>query len=275
MAFATAKDGTQIYFKDWGSGPPVVFSHGWPLIADAWDPQLKLTADNGFRAVAHDRRGGGRSDQPWHGNDLDTYADDLAAVIEALDLRGIVLVGHSTGGGEVTRYIGRHGTDRVAKALLLGAIPPLMLRTEANPEGLPVEVFDEIRKGVLTDRSQYYEDLSAAFYGANREGSTVSQGTRDEFWLWSMSVGIKGAHDCVKAFSETDLTEDLKKFDVPTLIIHGDDDQIVPIVASAEKSSRIVEDATLKVYSGAPHGLSMVPEFAERFDADLLEFVRG
>ncbi|MGW2034230.1 MULTISPECIES: alpha/beta fold hydrolase [Streptomyces] len=275
MAFATAKDGTRIYFKDWGSGPPVVFSHGWPLIADAWDPQLKLMADNGFRAVAHDRRGGGRSDQPWRGNDLDTYADDLAAVIETLDLRDIVLVGHSTGGGEVTRYIGRHGTDRVAKAVLLGAIPPLMLKTEANPEGLPVEVFDEIRDGVLTDRSQYYEDLSAAFYGANREGSTVSQGIRDEFWLWSMSVGIKGAHDCVKAFSETDLTEDLKKFDVPTLIIHGDDDQIVPIVASAEKSSRIVEDATFKVYSGAPHGLSMVPEFAERFNADLLEFVRG
>ncbi|MEW2514233.1 alpha/beta hydrolase [Streptomyces sp. NPDC046870] len=275
MAFATAKDGTQIYFKDWGSGPPVVFSHGWPLIADAWDPQLKLMADNGFRAVAHDRRGGGRSGQPWQGNDLDTYADDLAAVIETLDLRDIVLVGHSTGGGEVTRYIGRHGTDRVAKAVLLGAIPPLMLKTEANPEGLPVEVFDEIRNGVLTDRSQYYEDLSAPFYGANREGSTVSQGTRDAFWLWSMTVGIKGAHDCVKAFSETDLTEDLKKFDVPTLIIHGDDDQIVPIVASAEKSSRIVEDATLKVYSGAPHGLSMVPEFAERFNADLLEFVRG
>ncbi|MBG7698759.1 alpha/beta hydrolase [Streptomyces sp. MC1] len=275
MAFATAKDGTQIYFKDWGSGQPVVFSHGWPLTADAWDPQLKLMADNGFRAIAHDRRGGGRSGQPWQGNDLDTYADDLASVIETLDLRDVILVGHSTGGGEVTRYIGRHGSDRVAKAVLLGAIPPLMLKTEANPEGLPVDVFDEIRNGVLTDRSQYYEDLSAPFYGANREGSTVSQGTRDQFWLWSMSVGIKGAHDCVKAFSETDLTEDLQKFDVPTLIIHGDDDQIVPIVASANKSSKIVKDAILKVYPGAPHGLSMVPEFAERFDADLLEFVRG
>lgn len=275
MAFATAKDGTQIYFKDWGSGQPVVFSHGWPLTADAWDPQLKLMADNGFRAIAHDRRGGGRSGQPWQGNDLDTYADDLASVIETLDLRDAVLVGHSTGGGEVTRYIGRHGSDRVAKAVLLGAIPPLMLKTEANPEGLPVDVFDEIRNGVLTDRSQYYKDLSAPFYGANREGSTVSQGTRDQFWLWSMSVGIKGAHDCVKAFSETDLTEDLQKFDVPTLIIHGDDDQIVPIVASANKSSKIVKDAILKVYPGAPHGLSMVPEFAERFDADLLEFVRG
>ncbi|MEV5169986.1 alpha/beta hydrolase [Streptomyces flaveolus] len=275
MAFATAKDGTQIYFKDWGSGQPVVFSHGWPLTADAWDPQLKLMADNGFRAIAHDRRGGGRSGQPWQGNDLDTYADDLASVIETLDLRDAILVGHSTGGGEVTRYIGRHGSDRVAKAVLLGAIPPLMLKTEANPEGLPVDVFDEIRNGVLTDRSQYYKDLSAPFYGANREGSTVSQGTRDQFWLWSMSVGIKGAHDCVKAFSETDLTEDLQKFDVPTLIIHGDDDQIVPIVASANKSSKIVKDAILKVYPGAPHGLSMVPEFAERFDADLLEFVRG
>ncbi|MFH9084084.1 alpha/beta fold hydrolase [Streptomyces sp. NPDC017673] len=275
MAFATAKDGTQIYYKEWGSGPPVVFSHGWPLIADAWDPQLKLMADNGFRAVAHDRRGGGRSGQPWQGNDLDTYADDLASVIETLDLRHVILVGHSTGGGEVTRYIGRHGSDRVAKVVLLGAIPPLMLKTEANPEGLPIDVFDEIRNGVLTDRSQYYQDLSAPFFGANREGSTVSQGTRDEFWLWSMTVGIKGAHDCVRAFSETDLTEDLRKFDKPTLIIHGDDDQIVPIVASAEKSSQIVEDATLKVYSGAPHGLSMVPEFAERFNADLLEFVRG
>ncbi|MER6733264.1 alpha/beta fold hydrolase [Streptomyces puniciscabiei] len=275
MAFATAADGTQIYFKDWGSGQPVVFSHGWPLIADAWDPQLMLMADNGFRVVAHDRRGGGRSGQPWKGNDLDTYAEDLASVIEALDLRNVILVGHSTGGGEVTRYIGRHGTGRVAKAVLLGAIPPLMLRTDANPEGLPIEVFDEIRKGVLTDRSQYYKDLSAPFYGANREGTAVSQGTRDEFWLWSMTVGIKAAYDCVKAFSETDLTEDLKTFDIPTLIIHGDDDQIVPIVASAEKSSQLVKDATFKVYSGAPHGLSMVPEFAERFNADLLEFARG
>jgi non-heme chloroperoxidase len=275
MAFATAEDGTQIYFKDWGSGQPVVFSHGWPLIADAWDPQLKLMADNGFRAVAHDRRGGGRSGQPWEGNDLDTYAEDLASVIEALDLRDIILVGHSTGGGEVTRYVGRHGSGRVAKVVLLGAIPPLMLKTEANPEGLPIEVFDEIRQGVLTDRSQYYKDLSAPFYGANREGSTVSQGTRDEFWLWSMTVGIKGAYDCVKAFSETDLTEDLKTFDVPTLIIHGDDDQIVPIVAAGNKSSQIVKDGTFKVYSGAPHGLSMVPEFAERFNADLLEFARG
>ncbi|RPE43049.1 non-heme chloroperoxidase [Streptomyces sp. Ag109_O5-1] len=275
MAFATAKDGTQIYFKDWGAGQPVVFSHGWPLTADAWDPQLKLMADNGFRAVAHDRRGGGRSGQPWDGNELDTYADDLASVIETLDLRDVILVGHSTGGGEVTRYIGRHGTSRVAKAVLLGAIPPLMLKTEANPEGLPMDVFDGLRQGVLADRSQFYKDLSAPFYGANRDGSKVSEGTREEFWLWSMTVGIKGAYDCIKAFSETDLTEDLKTFDIPTLIAHGDDDQIVPIVASAEKSSQLVKDAVLKVYPGAPHGLAMVPEFADRFDADLLEFARG
>ncbi|MER7660098.1 alpha/beta hydrolase [Streptomyces sp. NPDC096193] len=275
MPFVTAKDGTEIYYKDWGSGQPVVFSHGWPLIADTWDPQLKLMAENGFRAIAHDRRGGGRSGQPWDGNNLDTYADDLAAVIEGLDLQNAILVGHSTGGGEVTRYVGRHGTARVAKVVLLGAIPPLMLKTEANPEGLPIDVFDEIRAGVATDRSQFYKDLSAPFFGANRDGSTVTQGTRDAFWLWSMTVGIKGAYDCVKAFSETDTTEDLKKFDVPTLIVHGDDDQIVPIVAAGEKSSKIVKDAVYKVYEGAPHGLAMVPEYAERFNTDLLEFARS
>ncbi|MER7922715.1 alpha/beta hydrolase [Streptomyces sp. NPDC096057] len=275
MAFATTSDGTRIFYKDWGSGQPVVFSHGWPLTADAWDPQLKFMVDNGFRAVAHDRRGGGRSDQPWDGNNLDTYADDLASVIEALDLRDVILVGHSTGGGEVTRYLGRHGSGRVAKAVLLGAIPPLMLKTDANPEGLPIEVFDEIRNGVEKDRSQFYKDLSASFYGANRDDSTVTQGTRDEFWLWSMTVGIKGAYDCIKAFSETDLTEDLKKIDVPTLIVHGDDDQIVPIVASGDKSSKLVKDAVYKVYPGAPHGLSMVPRFAERFNADLLDFARS
>ncbi|MEU8835452.1 non-heme chloroperoxidase [Streptomyces sp. 136MFCol5.1] len=275
MAFITTADGTEIFYKDWGSGQPIVFSHGWPLTADAWDPQLNFVADNGFRAVAHDRRGGGRSGQPWVGNDLDTYADDLASLIEALDLRDVILVGHSTGGGEVARYIGRHGTGRVAKAVLLSAIPPLMLKTEANPEGLPIEVFDEIRAGVATDRSQFYRDLSETFYGANREGSTVSQGTRDAFWLWSMQVGIKSAYDCVRAFSETDLTEDLKRFDVPTLIVHGDDDQIVPIVAAGEKSSKLVKDATFKVYPGAPHGLAMVPVFADRFNADLLEFARG
>lgn len=275
VAFITTADGTEIFYKDWGSGQPIVFSHGWPLTADAWDPQLNFVADNGFRAVAHDRRGGGRSGQPWVGNDLDTYADDLASLIEALDLRDVILVGHSTGGGEVARYIGRHGTGRVAKAVLLSAIPPLMLKTEANPEGLPLEVFDEIRAGVATDRSQFYRDLSETFYGANREGSTVSQGTRDAFWLWSMQVGIKSAYDCVRAFSETDLTEDLKRFDVPTLIVHGDDDQIVPIVAAGEKSSKLVKDATFKVYPGAPHGLAMVPVFADRFNADLLEFARG
>lgn len=275
VPFITTADGTEIFYKDWGSGQPIVFSHGWPLTADAWDPQLNFVADNGFRAIAHDRRGGGRSGQPWAGNDLDTYADDLASLIEALDLRDVILVGHSTGGGEVARYIGRHGTGRVAKAVLLSAIPPLMLKTEANPEGLPIEVFDEIRAGVATDRSQFYRDLSETFYGANREGSTVSQGTRDAFWLWSMQVGIKSAYDCVKAFSETDLTEDLKRFDVPTLIVHGDDDQIVPIVAAGEKSSKLVKDATFKVYPGAPHGLAMVPVFADRFNADLLEFARG
>ncbi|MEU1532345.1 alpha/beta fold hydrolase [Streptomyces fagopyri] len=275
MPFIRTKDGTEIFYKDWGSGQPIVFSHGWPLTADAWDPQLNFVADNGFRAIAHDRRGGGRSGQSWEGNNLDTYADDLASLIEALDLRDVILVGHSTGGGEVARYIGRHGTGRVAKAVLLSAIPPLMLKTEANPEGLPIEVFDEIRAGVAKDRSQFYQDLSETFYGANREGSTVSEGTRDAFWLWSMQVGIKSAYDCVKAFSETDLTEDLKRFDVPTLIVHGDDDQIVPIVAAGEKSSKIVKDATFKVYPGAPHGLAMVPVFADRFNADLLEFARG
>ncbi|MFC0601202.1 alpha/beta fold hydrolase [Streptomyces palmae] len=275
MAFVTTKDGTSIFYKDWGSGQPVVFSHGWPLNGDAWDPQAKLVADNGFRAVVHDRRGHGRSSQTWNGNDLDTYADDLAEVIEKLDLRDIILVGHSTGGGEVTRYIGRYGTGRVSKAVLLGAIPPLMLRTDGNPEGLPREVFDEIRQGVATDRSQFYEDLSASFYGANRPGSQVSQGTRDAFWLWSMQAGIKGAYDCVKAFSETDLTEDLKRFDVPTWIVHGSDDQIVPIVAAGEKSSKIVKDAQFTVYEGAPHGLSMVAPFKDTFDADLLSFIRS
>ncbi|MEU6603131.1 alpha/beta fold hydrolase [Streptomyces flaveolus] len=275
MSFVTAKDGTDIFYKDWGDGQPVVFSHGWPLIADAWDPQMKLMADNGYRAIAHDRRGGGRSGQSWEGNDLDTYADDLAALIEQLDLRNVILVGHSTGGGEVTRYIGRHGSERVAKAVLVGAIPPLMLKTEANPEGLSIDVFDGIRQGVESDRSQFYQDLSASFYGANRGGSTVTQGTRDEFWLWGMTVGIKSAYDCIKAFSETDLTEDLKKIDVPTLIVHGDDDQIVPIVASGDKSSRLVKNAVYKVYPGAPHGLTMVPKFAETFNADLLEFARS
>jgi len=268
---AVTQDGTHIFYKDWGSGQPVGFSHGWPLTADAWDDQLRFVADNGFRAIAHDRRGGGRSSQPWTGNDLDHYADDLAAVIETLDLRDVILVGHSTGGGEVTRYVGRHGTDRVAKVVLVGAIPPLMLKTPANPGGTPIEAFDTLRMGVAGDRSQFYKDLSAPFYGANRPGSQVSQGVRDMFWLWSMQVGIKGAYDCIKAFSETDLTEDLKRIDVPTLIIHGDDDQIVPIAASALLSSKIVKDATLKVYPGAPHGLTATHK--DQFNADLLEFL--
>ncbi|MCW2978098.1 MAG: Chloride peroxidase [Actinomycetia bacterium] len=266
-------DGTQIFYKDWGSGQPVVFSHGWPLNADAWDEQLMLLASNGYRAIAHDRRGHGRSSQPWDGNDMDTYADDLSGLMEALDLRNAVMVGHSTGGGEVTRYIGRHGTSRVEKVVLLGAIPPLMLQTEANPGGLPIEAFDAIRDGLNTDRSQFYKDLSAAFYGANRPGSNVSDGVRETFWLQSMQVGFKGAYDCIKAFSETDLTEDLKKFDVPTLIIHGDDDQIVPIGASALRSSEIVADATLKIYPGAPHGLATTQR--DKFNADLMAFVEA
>jgi non-heme chloroperoxidase len=275
MGIITTTDGVEIFYKDWGSGRPVVFSHGWPLTADAWDDQMFLVASQGYRGIAHDRRGGGRSGQPWDGNDLDHYADDLAAVIEALDLHDAVLVGHSTGGGEITRYVGRHGTARVSKMVLVGAIPPLMLKTPSNPEGSPIEVFDGIRTGVITDRSQYYKDLSAPFYGANRPGSTVSQGLRDSFWLMSMSVGEKGAYDCVKAFSETDTTEDLKKIDVPTLIIQGDDDQIVPIAAAAYKSSKIVKDATLKVYPGAPHGLAQTTAYKDEFNNDLLNFLKA
>jgi non-heme chloroperoxidase len=266
------RDGTEIFYKDWGRGQPVVFSHGWPLTSDVWDDQLLFAASNGYRAIAHDRRGGGRSGQPWQGNDLNTYADDLSDLIESLDLHDAILVGHSTGGGEVTRYVGRHGTSRVARLVLVGAIPPLMLKTDANPDGLPIEAFDAIRQGVTTDRSQFYKDLSVAFYGANRDGASVSQGVRDAFWLMSMTVGMKGAFDCIKAFSETDLTEDLQRIDVPTLIIHGDDDQIVPIGASALRSSKIVKDATLKVYPGASHGLTTTHK--DQFNADLLAFIR-
>jgi non-heme chloroperoxidase len=273
MGIITLNDGTTLYFKDWGTGRPVVFSHGWPLTADAWDDQMLFLAERGFRVIAHDRRGHGRSSQPWNGNDMDTYADDLAALVEALDLQGVTHVGHSTGGGEVTRYIGRHGTKRVAAAVLIGAIPPLMLKTPQNPAGTPMEVFDEIRAGVLADRSKYFQDLSGPFYGANRSGSKVSQGVRDGFWLQGMQAGIKNAYDCIKAFSETDLTEDLKAFDVPTLIIHGDDDQIVPIGASALLSSKLVKGATLKVYPGAPHGLTATHK--DDVNRDLLDFLNS
>jgi non-heme chloroperoxidase len=273
MSTITTIDGTTIYYKDWGFGPPVVFSHGWPLTADAWESQMVFLASHGYRCIAHDRRGHGRSSQPWGGNDMDTYADDLAQLLESLDLTGVTMIGHSTGGGEVARYIGRHGTARVAKAVLVGAVPPLMLKTDANPKGLPIEVFDEIRAGVSADRSQFFKDLTIPFYGANREGAKVSQGTRDAFWLQGMMGGLKNELDCIKAFSETDFTEDLKKVDVPTLIIHGDDDQVVPIGASAMLSSKIVKGAELNVYPGAPHGLADTHK--DELNADLLAFLKS
>ena len=272
MPTITTKDGTQIYYKDWGKGQPIVFSHGWPLTADDWDGQMLFFGQHGYRVIAADRRGHGRSDQTWEGNDMDTYADDLAELTEALDLHDAVHVGHSTGGGEVARYIGRHGSKRVAKAVLIGAVPPLMLQTDANPLGLPMAVFDGIRAGVLADRSQFFKDLTEPFYGANRPGSKVSQGLKDSFWLQGMQAGFKAVLDCIKAFSETDFTEDLKEIDVPTLILHGDDDQMVPINDSALLSAALVKGSTLKIYQGAPHG--MCSTLKDKVNADLLAFMR-
>jgi non-heme chloroperoxidase len=273
MPTITTKDGTELYYKDWGAGQPVVFSHGWPLSSDAFEDQMFFLASHGYRCIAHDRRGHGRSSQPWTGNDMDTYADDLAELVKALDLKDAIHVGHSTGGGEVARYIGRHGTKRVAKAVLISAVPPLMLKTKANPAGLPIEAFDQIRAAVLADRPQFWRDLSLAFYGYNRPGAKVSEGVRESFWLQSTMAGFPASYFCIKAFSETDFTEDLKKFDVPTLILHGDDDQIVPIVAAAMQSSKLIKGAVLKVYKGAPHG--MCTTLKDQINADLLAFVEA
>jgi non-heme chloroperoxidase len=272
MPTIATRDGTRLYYKDWGSGQPFVFSHGWPLSADAFEDQMIFLAARGYRCVAHDRRGHGRSDQPWDGNNMDTYADDLADLVKALDLKDAIHVGHSTGGGEVARYIARHGTGRVAKAVLISAIPPLLLKTEANPGGVPIEAFDQIRSAIQADRSQFWKDLSAMFYGANRPGAKVSQGLRDSFWMQSMQAGLKAVYDCVEAFSETDQTEDLKAFDVPTLIIQGDDDQIVPFAVAAPLQAKLIKGARLEVYQGAPHGLCST--LKDRVNQDLYAFAK-
>ena len=273
MTTFTTSDGAEIFYKDWGTGQPIVFSHGWPLSGDAWDAQMLFFGMNGYRVIAHDRRGHGRSSQPWDGNNMDRYADDLAELIEHLDLKDAILIGHSTGGGEVAHYIGRHGNDRVAKLVLVGAIPPLMLQTADNPDGVPMEVFDDIRRGTSLDRSQFYKDITTPFYGFNREGVANNQGLRDSFWLQGMAGGIKGQYDCIREFSEIDYTDDLKAIDRPTLIIHGDDDQLVPIKATAHRAAKIIRDATLKVYPGGGHGLAQLQ--AEQFNADVLAFIRG
>jgi non-heme chloroperoxidase len=271
MPYITTTDGTEIYYTEQGTGKPVLLSHGWPLSSDAWQVELKLLADAGYRAIAHDRRGHGRSSKTYTGNDMDTYAQDLAELVEALDLHDLVVIGHSTGGGEVVRYAAQHGAGRVVKVITAGAVPPLMLKTESNPEGTPIEAFDGIRAGVLKDRSQFWKDLSEAFFGANREGSAVSQGAKDDFWRQGMLVNLAAAYDCVKAFSETDFTEDLKALDVPIFIAHGDDDQIVPIAAAALKTAELVKDGTLKVYPGAPHGI--YGDYQDALDADILAFI--
>jgi non-heme chloroperoxidase len=273
MSTITVRDGTTIYYKDWGKGPVVTFSHGWPLCSDAWDGQMLFLAQNGFRVVAHDRRGHGRSSQAWSGNDMNGYADDLAAVVEALDLKDVTLVGHSTGGGEVTRYIGRHGTTRVAAAVLIGAVPPILVKSASNPEGIPIDVFDGLRSSLARDRSQFWNDFAIVFYGANRPGANVSQGMLDQFWLWSMHVGLKNVYDSIKAFSETDFHEDLKKFDVPTLVMHGEDDQIVPINISGKKSVKLIKGAKEIFYPGLPHGLTAT--HADQVNADLLTFLKS